>query len=282
MEEALAGQVAAMKHLPLDYPLSAFMPLLPTVDGVDLPDQPYNVVMAGRHHPVPVIMGTTADEVKLYIHMAWPNPVSAAEYRAAMRVLFKGNATEVLAEYPPVSGDNRSVMSVVGTHYVFSCPQRKFSRGLAAAGLAGPNSVFHYIHDQAWSFPGWEPNFSFCNGASCHGVDLPYYFNTATLMFDVTAPEQQLFRHIAGYFGNFVHTGNPNNGGGRGGSSPSSPATAWPGHSQTSDRYVVFTAPTPYSLSGYLQHECDFFDGIGYDPERVSRVANYLLSGIRA
>jgi len=47
-----------------------------------------------------------------------------------------------------------------------------------------------YVFDQPWSFDGWGPNFAYCNGYSCHGVELPLTFGTGALLAH-SAPSQR-------------------------------------------------------------------------------------------
>lgn len=156
-DEIIAGQEAAVKYIPIDEPISAFMQILPSVDGDDITEQPFNLFSKGDFAQVPIIIGTVSEEAVLYINMGWPNPVLRAEYMAVVKLVFRDNATEILDLYPPIEGpdaDQRPNMFALGTDYVFTCPNRYVARNLAAH-----TNTYRYVFDHAFSFPAWGDHY---------------------------------------------------------------------------------------------------------------------------
>ena len=70
----------------------------PNVDGWLLPDDVYSIFAAGKQNPVPVIVGSTADEGTTLV--ATQVPKSKEAYLAAARTKYGGLADEYLAVYP--------------------------------------------------------------------------------------------------------------------------------------------------------------------------------------
>ena len=230
--EIIYGQKVAVQYLDISKPISAFMQLVPSVDGVDIPDQPLRMVVEGRNQAKPIIMGAVSEETLVYIYSAWQTPVDIVSYRLLITAIFKDNATTVLDMYPPdlsSPGDQRDQMAVVGTHITFSCPNR-----YAARHLAQRSDVFFYTFDHAFSFDGWGDGFDFCRGRVCHGGDLPIIFDSAQIVFNPSSQERELSRQIMGYYGNFAHTGDPNKG-------PVTGLLPWPKYLQARDETIRFT-----------------------------------------
>jgi hypothetical protein len=165
------------------------------------------------------------------------------------------------------------------------------------------NALYMYAFDQPWSFDGWGPHFEYCNGYSCHGVELPYTFGTgarvcrrlrrlgsngwtenrrdpillervpsflhsAPIVFNWTQEEAALSHSILDYFGNFAWTGNPNVPSALNRSSRAKQLVNWPAFTPESLSYQRLVAPEAIPSTGYQKEACDFFDQFSYDPIR--------------
>lgn len=111
----------------------------------------------------------------MFIYLADHNKLNDAEYTALIGFIFELKSPQVLALYPPKPfiGDKRPAISVLGTDYVFTAPNRNI-----ASSLSKYNKVYLYQFDHVMSFgnAAWGPNFTFCDGHVCHGSELPFLF----------------------------------------------------------------------------------------------------------
>ncbi len=78
---------------------------------------------------------------------------------------------------------------------------------MSQAGLP----VFRYSFVHAFQMPGaWGPN-NACNGYACHGVEIPFVFDSASLIGLIFWPDEILLSQtVMSYWGNFATHGNPN------------------------------------------------------------------------
>ncbi|EFA77234.1 putative cholinesterase [Heterostelium album PN500] len=254
-EEIIQGQIKAQNEIDILIPLALFLPWTPTVDGTEIFDQPINLIKQGKFYEIPMIVGTCMEEALLFIYQAANKSISKFEYEIGMDGLFLNldDAKQVIAQYPPISGDNRPVLSVIGTDYIFVCPNRNMTRYLSRS-----ETIYTYQFQHVLSFDAWGPLYPNCVGHVCHGSELPFVFNSASLGgYTFTPDEQTLAYAMNNYWMNFVVNGNPNIG--------LPVPTQWPTFNETGDQTLIFQAPTPYVESGLLSQKCDFWDSMGYD-----------------
>lgn len=188
--------------------------------------------------------------------------------------MYHTKAPSVLAQYPPVPiiGDKREALGVLGTDYIFTAATR-YVMSLINNATQSKYPVYNYIlyvcaiffkkhpifltlcffSDHAFSFDGWGPNYTFCNGHACHGVELPFVFHTGD-QFDTD--EIRLSVQIVQYWTNFARSGSPN--------SPAPVATQWPAFSMQNLQSMLLQTPSNKIVTGYKREKCDFWDGIGY------------------
>jgi hypothetical protein len=102
---------------------------------------------------------------------------------------------------------------------LFTCPVRAAGKALAAAysdAKTRASKAWLYLYDHAPSFgrAAWGPRFSACWAAACHGTDLLTLFHpdVAVIGQRYTPAEDALSAAMQGYWGAFMHTGNPDNG----------------------------------------------------------------------
>ncbi|CAI7994480.1 cAMP-regulated D2 protein [Geodia barretti] len=204
VEDALLSKIVDPLHA-----LEIFLQWTPTIDGVDILDQPFNLLANGEAAEIPTIIGTVSQEGIFFIYEASPKPLSRVEYDVAVVALFPLHFAAVFRHYPaPEDGqDCRMQLAVAGTDYTFTCPNRYAVRGFIDTTAA---PTWTYVFNHSISFTSWGQNFTFCDGHSCHGVELPFVFHTAPLAgFNYSQSELELADHMVTYWTNFVHTGAP-------------------------------------------------------------------------
>jgi len=236
-------------------PLGAFYPWTPTVDGSLVPEQPWDMFLNGNFSKVPFILGTVEDEGQMFIYSAFPNPLGLKEFNGFIDLVFLSNSTKVKQLYPvPPSEDDdlRSVLSVMGTDYIWVCPTRYIAK---AMDEISPVWLYHFNH--VLSFNPWGPLYPECITATCHGSELPFVFGSAPLGGYPWGPgEQELADIMVTFWGNFATSGDPNK--------PYPTAQQWPQYQTASNMDMQFSIPTvPYK--DYLNDICDEWDQLGYN-----------------
>ncbi|MGW6984219.1 carboxylesterase/lipase family protein [Streptomyces sp. NPDC054932] len=170
-----------------------------------LPLEPRRALEAGRFHRVPVVQGTTGDEMRLFLAQtlaAYPIP-DAAAYRARLELSFDTpTARAVEADYPVSAFPTPAVAwATVLTDGSFICPTL---RDGAALGRHVPVYAYRFSDRSAPNFTGLPelPELPF---GAAHGFELPYLFTIAPL----TEPQQRLADRMTGYWTAFARSGVP-------------------------------------------------------------------------
>ena len=255
----VAAQTSAQQKVFLSDPLTMFMPWAPVVDGAVLTGQPLELIQAGRHANVSLMSGTVGQEALMFVFDAFTKRISKVEAEALVRLIWKGDdvAKRIFAMYPwptPKPDDYRNWFSTIGTDFVMVCPLRNASNVFAAAGLP----TYRYLFNHSWSAPGaWGPNFAFCEGRACHGVELPYVFDSAALVVPpvhFNAAGLRLEQQTSHLWAAFGVSGAPAAAG----------TPAWPRGVPGRDVVYEIQSPAPAVLTGYRKAQCDLWDQLGY------------------
>eukprot|EP01113_Clastostelium_recurvatum_P045186 TRINITY_DN772_c0_g1_i2.p1 TRINITY_DN772_c0_g1~~TRINITY_DN772_c0_g1_i2.p1 ORF type:complete len:556 (+),score=150.84 TRINITY_DN772_c0_g1_i2:37-1668(+) len=194
-EEILTAQLATKKSVePWPSTFEKGYLWSPCIGREETPDQAYTLLTEGKYiRDVPVIIGTVRDEGQMFVWELFNSPLSRTEFELVMIAVFGIHAKTLMNAYPVpdnMSQDARPVLAEIAADKVFRCPSRRVADTLATAQ---PNSTYLYFFDHPLSFPAWGPNFAFCEGFVCHGSELAFLFDTASLLnYTMTQQEQAL------------------------------------------------------------------------------------------
>lgn len=240
--------------------LGMFMPWTPTVDGVVIPTQPLAAMAAGQSNPVPLYVGTVANETIPFIFGINFN-TTTFEMDIALDYIFGiGKGTAVAEMYGPVPSaqqqDTRAFFSMIFTDYVFYCPTHYSAK---MQSKVNQNRTYVYFFDEHPSWSLWyaaNNTHDPCVEYICHAFDLPTVFNTYYKLPagapKPTAAELAMSRYVQNALTEFTATG---------------AISSWPAF--TSDKRVVRNISTPIAKSGWIQdyreEYCNYFDSIGYN-----------------
>lgn len=171
-----------------------------------LPTEPRRALERGEFHRVPVMQGSTRDEMRIFLGQTLAAyPVAGPQaYRSRLRAAFGARAGLVGAAYPVTAHPTPALaFAAVLTDASFVCPQLRDSRALARHV-----ATYDYGFDdrRAPDFTGLPPVPGFPYGAS-HGSELPYLFDTGLPM---SAAQRVLAERMTGYWTRFAATGDPN------------------------------------------------------------------------
>jgi para-nitrobenzyl esterase len=163
----------------------------PTVDGWILPDSMDNLFLSHRQNPVPLMIGSNADDGTTL--SAGAN-MTVAEYENFIQGRFGKDAGGILAKYPANSTAEVQVrLGQIMTDYDFS-DSVKF-----VAGSMGDIRPDTYVYRYSYILPG-QPSGAF------HGSE-------ALLLFGMPVPADPAVRDtVVDLWSRFAKTGNPNGG----------------------------------------------------------------------
>lgn len=143
-----------------------------------------DLVALGKRLDVPVIIGTTKDEGRVFVFTAFRASMPKLIYQAVVVSFFRGAALRVLKQYSREAEreaespypDYRPVLSTIIGDYLFRCPNQLVAAQLTAA----KTSVFLY----EFALPTRTPGYPCCDGLACHTAELPYVFNQIKVIDD--------------------------------------------------------------------------------------------------
>lgn len=191
---------------------------VPSVDGAVLTTPVLNRLLAGTHHRVPLIQGTTRDEWRLFVALDEVTPptvakpylgaaLTPANYPQAITGTFPflaaSAATLATTAYHPALFDNSPsiALGALGTDLLFACNSRwssKLQKNTA--------SVYEYEFADD-TVPAFIPGRSFPLGAA-HTTELNFIFDTGSSTR--TAAQEAVAAAMVGAWARFAATGNPN------------------------------------------------------------------------
>ncbi|MCX5380642.1 carboxylesterase/lipase family protein [Streptomyces sp. NBC_00091] len=215
-----------------------------------LPVEPRRALESGRFHRVPVMQGSTLDEMRLFLSQTLAAyPVGTAEgYRERLRASFGAAAPTVEAAYPVSAFATPALAwAALLSDASFTCPTLRDSRALARHV---PTYGYLFSDTGAPNFTGLPEPAGFPFGAA-HGFDLSYLFTTVPL----TAPQRALSERMTGYWTRFARSGSPNGPG----------APDWPAFGPPPAPSVLSLAPGAGGiapLDAAAAHHCALWDAL--------------------
>jgi para-nitrobenzyl esterase len=225
-EPTQAAMRAASGDAVLAVPLAPGSRLSPNIDGWVFPDSIRQIFADGQQNPVPVIVGSTADEGSSLGALAG-GPVSPDVFRANARKTYGSLAKQFLSLYPAATADDAMGSQIAAfTDQHFGWEMRTWARMTATRGIP----VYAYFFSRVAPGPDAARLGAFHAGEIIYVFDnlgkSPYpYANRA---YDDT--DRRLSRQMASYWVNFAATGNPNGDG----------LPAWPAYTQEQDESLEF------------------------------------------
>jgi para-nitrobenzyl esterase len=142
----------------------------PTVDGVTLPRDPWEATAAGASADVPVLIGTTADEMRIVRVLAPSLPaIDRPELLDRLRRSGEEDAENVVAAYQPrrPGGSPDDLWWSILSDRIFGLPTSTFIAARTGAGAPTPSYSFEWGSPVKAGFYG-----------SAHTFEIPYVFDT--------------------------------------------------------------------------------------------------------
>jgi carboxylesterase type B len=175
----------------------------PAYDTAVLPIDPVLAQRTGRMHHVPTMVGSTHDEMTLFVPIIYPQPVPETSYKEQLVAMFGKNADKVAAQYP-VNGnsDARDEIARLLTDKSWSCTSRTARKEL---GRHARVSGYEFADKNVpVFFPGMPP---FPGGyGAFHASELPLLFDFGVAL---TPGQRELSDYMIAAWGRFARTGDP-------------------------------------------------------------------------
>ncbi|MEU0791878.1 carboxylesterase family protein [Amycolatopsis sp. NPDC005961] len=236
---------------------------LPTAGVPELPLPPADAVRTGRFERVPLLIGSTRDEVR-----GWALPfrtATPAQYSKSLEYLFGEHAADVEKQYPlsafPAQDTAAYALGAVWT-------DSSVFYGLGGCQYAQLAQQFSKYQPKTflYRFDARSPSArgAFDAGAS-HAADQAYLWPTATSVYD--RDQLRLSAEMVRYWGAFVRRGTPDAAG----------QAEWP---SVKDKRAMVLQPggssTVTSTAFAAAQHCDLWNSIGYpwldlDPDRFAQ-----------
>jgi para-nitrobenzyl esterase len=245
VEPTLAAMRAKSGEEVLAAPRAPGSRLSPTIDGWVFPTSIRQIFADGRQNPVPVIVGSTADE-GTSLGAGGTGSVSPEAFRAGARKTYGALSKSFLSTYPSRSADEATKSQVAAfTDQHLGWEMRTWARMTAAKG----------IPTYAYFFSRVAPGPDAARLGAFHAGEIIYVFDNlgrspfpyANRAYDHT--DLQLSKQMASYWVNFAKTGNPSGDG----------LPAWPAYTRDQDEVLEFGDTISVSR-GVRAERLDFMD----------------------
>lgn len=216
------------------------------VEGEVLAGHPIELYHQGRHHDVPMIIGSNADEGTMFARrLPFTTP---EEYRTARQEEFGAEAAAFLAVYPATTDEEVRAMA---TAYIgdawFVSPVRAMVQGMDKVSSSG------------WQYHFTRRNQQRPEMGAHHAMEIGYVFNTRDP--DTMAPEdERLADAMIRYWVQFATTGDPNVDG----------LPHWPAYESSTDRYLELGVEIA-ARSGLRTKESDLVDRLQEAARRIGQ-----------
>ncbi len=104
----------------------------------------------------PFMISSLTEEAYIFIFLSFQKAFDAKHYTEILLGAFKQHAPSVLINYPPqfTPNDQRDVMSVMATRWIFTCSSRYFLEKAMQLNKSSNTSYYHGVFDFALDFPG--------------------------------------------------------------------------------------------------------------------------------
>ncbi len=178
----------------------------PVIDGHYLPVSPFVAFAAGRQAPVPLLIGSNADEGTLirpvlgapmvdFRHL----PVPRSGLQPEIATAFGGDLRRLLNLYPGLDEQDPAAETRFMGDHMFGAQAYYYARRHASAGH--PAFLYHFSR---------IPKSPRQTAGAYHTAELPFVHGSKVPIFPMTQQDKQLSSQMIGYWTDFAKIGEPN------------------------------------------------------------------------
>lgn len=214
-----------------------------SVDGYVLPDVPLKRIAAGLHNPVPMVIGSNANEAEIFVQQG--TLLTCGDVTDRLNANFDDKSiVKKISDLYPCSFLNPRRAYVDGvSDMVFTCASR---RALRAIAQGGKSAGYRYYFTHTYQL-GPEAILR-----AFHTAEIPFVFGTfSALGYVPTSGETKLSETMQSYWSHFAATGSP--------TAPAAPL--WEAYVSSRDNAIVLDT-TIESRDGIQSEKCDFWDSL--------------------
>lgn len=204
------------------------LPFWPVVDGRTLAETPVDGVRRGCTAGIPLVLGTTLDEARLFTGLGAPADTTDDIVLDLLAQSFDDPSPAL--EIYRASSDATSPLerlAAVATDEMFRVPTVDLADAQARTGTP----VWMYL--VSWRSPALDGRLG-----ACHSLELPFVFDNlgapGAMAFCGDRPPQRLAHEMSHRWASFARTGQPTYG----------EQDSWPAYETTSRRTMIFDAPS--------------------------------------
>ena len=196
------------------------------LDGYVLPREPYDVFSEGRQHDVPLLLGSNADEGRMFLDGL---TIRAASFTMDLQRQFGPLPAPLLVNYPASSDQQaRTSRANLERDLRFGWDMWTWARLQARTGR-GKVFYYHFAHT-----PPYPTDSPFADWGAGHGMEMRYVFGQLDQEPWQWSPfDRKLSEMMAAYWTNFAKRGDPN---GKG-------LPEWPAYSEGRENVLYLAAP---------------------------------------
>jgi len=183
------------------------MPFQPVVDGTELPMTPIEALKSGTGSGIPVLVGTTLEEWKLFGALD-PNVMKTDEEKLTKRInrlIPDADPEAMVSVYRGARADRgedtspAEIFMAIQTDRIFRIPAIRLAETLNESG----GRAFNYLF--TWKSPFFKGRLG-----SCHALELGFLFGTFEAKFSGSGEKaERLARDIQDAWIAFAHQGDP-------------------------------------------------------------------------
>lgn len=205
----------------LSQPADLVEPFYPVINTQDVPLSPLEAFEKGEFNKVPLIMGNNADEGDLFVDTVFGSSKvdKLVEMPAMLSVVFGlEDGLKIRNLYPlfgKTSGSSREILSNITTDYFFTGSTHKVASLFNKHDVPVYTYLFDYVQqldpttatatDLAMLDVGAATEEA-CKGKVCHGDEIPFVFNTFSLLSDKddNQEDQKVADAVSSQWRNFI------------------------------------------------------------------------------
>jgi para-nitrobenzyl esterase len=222
----------------------------PVVDGWVLPDDVMTIFDEGKQNVVPLLAGTNADEMTMFVPKSPFDSVEA--YRGFLKESYGKFADEVFAMYPAQEpSDILKAVRNAWADFRYVAPARSLVRAQSKAG----GMAYFYQYTMTWPGP-------MAAMGAFHTAEILFVFdelerakNNSKVPFE--EKHQALADTMSAYWVQFAKTGNPNKEG----------LPEWPAYDLSKDQYLEFGEVVKVG-QGLRKEKLDLWDNVNAEQRK--------------